>query len=594
MRKGTQNLTLLFLLPTLLALCARAAIGQGAGATAAPTPAATAKPVTKISSHPRMKRTSAGRPRPKRNPLEPVSLWVISKPPNCKVFADGQLQGETNAEGDYELKLSPGPHAIRVARDGYVTSEGEVDVVATPEAREVEFTLAQAVTALNVMTTPGEAEVYLDDSYRGTSNNNSLLVIERVNPSQPHTLRVSKVGYQTQTVAVTTYIGQISVALVSNSAKLTVKTIPPEAEVYLDDVYRGTSTGDGLLVIEGVNPNQTHTLRSKKDGYQRQSVTVGPKTAESTINLAPDPVVLLIKSLKQNIAAGRLVEAFAEYSQLSADAPDHQEMTRLLESLLQNLQARSTDILTRVGPYGLSLESKDLQEMNGLYKEALRWRVGDDAIDGFGKYWALKNALVQGTKSASMSESNRRIARTNLLELGEHNLRNAYLLFDMGWAWERLNDRLDALKYFDRTQESKPDWAYPHFARGFLAMNDAESEAKKTAKVAKYGLAIESFSKAISLKHDFARSYELRSISYGVIKRYEESIASGLQAVAIDPQSAYAHFALGFAYFQKGKSGYRNALPEFNQALMLDGGELDEATKSSIQQRLALIKKSVK
>jgi hypothetical protein len=51
---------------------------------------------------------------------------------------------------------------------------------------------------------------------------------------------------------------------------------------------------------------------------------------------------------------------------------------------------------------------------------------------------------------------------------------------------------------------------------------------------------------------------------------------------------------LGLAYFQKGKSAYRCALSEFNQALTLDGGELDQGTKNSIQERLVLIKKVVK
>lgn len=590
MRNRIQRLTLLLLVIGLLTVCAQSGMAQGAGATTAPPQGSAPKPIKKVTSHRRVKQTNTGRLKPRRDPNEPLSLWVVSKPSNSKVFADGELKGETNAEGELELKLSPGTHTIRVSRDGYITSEGEVEVTATREASEVEFTLAQAVTSVNVVTSPSEAEVYLDEIYKGASNGNGLLVIERVNPSQSHTLRVAKAGYQSQTVPVTTYAGQISVALVSNSLKLKVTTSPPEAEVYLDDVYRGTSTGDGLLVIEGINPNQTHTLRSKKDGYQRQSIAIAPNTAEVTIKLSPDPVVLLVKSLKQHIAEGRLAEAFEEYNQLTTEAPDHQEISRLLDSLLQNLQACSADLLTRVGPYGLSVEAKELQEMSRLFRAAQKWRVGDEGVQNFGKYWDSKNALA----SASPSENDRRSARSKLLELGEHNLRSPFLLYDLGWAWTKLNEKSTAQKYFDRAQELKPDWAYPYFARGVFAMNDAESEIKKSLKTVKYGQGIESFSKAISLKHDFARAYELRSISYGALRRYEESIASGLQAVAIDPQSAYAHFALGLAYFLKGKSAYRNALSEFNQAITLDSGELDEGIKSSIQQRLVIIKKSVK
>jgi hypothetical protein len=42
--------------------------------------------------------------------------------------------------------------------------------------------------------------------------------------------------------------------------------------------------------------------------------------------------------------------------------------------------------------------------------------------------------------------------------------------------------------------------------------------------------------------------------------------------VTIDPKSAYAHFALGFAYFIKGgKAAYRSAKVEFERALSSDG-----------------------
>lgn len=78
------------------------------------------------------------------------------------------------------------------------------------------------------------------------------------------------------------------------------------------------------------------------------------------------------------------------------------------------------------------------------------------------------------------------------------------------------------------------------------------------------------------------------------MKKYEDAIAAGLQAVAVDPQSPYAHSALGYAYFDKGKSGYRNSLKEFNQAIALGVNDLDEGTKSGIQLRLARIKQTLK
>jgi tetratricopeptide (TPR) repeat protein len=549
----------------------------------------------KVKAHPRPSARRRERPRARVRPAE-VSLWVVSNPPGCSVSVDDEVRGETNAAGELELRLAPGTYPVRVSREGYVTTESDVEVSGALTEQEVDFTLPVALRALNVVTDPPGAEVYLDDVYRGATNPAGLLVIERVNPAVPHKLRTAKDGYQQQSAPVTAYGGQISFTLVPDSVKLRVTTEPPETEVYLDGVYKGTSPTDGLLLIEGVNPNQTHTLRAKREGFTQQSATVSHGSAEVNIKLSPDPVVLLVRSLKQNAAQGKLGAAFDDYDRLAATAPDHQELPRLLDNILQSLQARTAATLRRVGPYGLAAEPGEAREMAALYERAVRLKAGDEAVEALAKYWGIKRLMAEAESSASASEREglQREARATLSEFGERNTRDVNLLLDTGWVWWRLADRAAAEKSFRQVQELKPDWAYAHFALGSLAMSEAEREAGKPAKENKYGQAISSFTRAIELKRDFARAYALRSISYGVIKRYDDAVASGLQAVAVDPQSAYAHFALGFAYFQKGKPSYRNALDEFNQALSPGGNDLDDATKESIRQKLVVIRRVIK
>jgi tetratricopeptide (TPR) repeat protein len=325
-------------------------------------------------------------------------------------------------------------------------------------------------------------------------------------------------------------------------------------------------------------------------------IAVSPNTSEASIKLPPDPLVILLKRIKQDLAQGNLVDAFEAYSRLTADAPDHQEIPRLLESILASLQSRSTQMLKQVGPFGLSVDAKDAQEMSKLYAQARTWRAGDEGLDVLARYWGIKFNLARADEARSTSEKEnfRRTAQSALGDLSERSLRNMYLLMDVGWAWLRLNDNSTAQKYFNAAQELKADWAYPHFALGVLEMQVAEREIKKKSRLAMYEESIDSFTKAISLKHDFSRAYALRAISYAILKSYEEAAASGLQAIALDPKSAYAHFALGFAYFQKGKSAYRKSREEFNRALALDGVELDDVTKRSIQEWLAQIKKAIK
>ncbi len=525
-----------------------------------------------------------------------VSLWIVSNPANSKVFVNGDPRGETNAAGEVELKVSPGTYAVRVSRDGYVAREADVEVLTTPAAQQVEFTLPTSAVTLHVVTNPPGAEVYLDSVYKGATGPDGLLVLERVNPNQPHTLWARKEGYVHQPTPVTSYTGQISLILLRDSVSLKITTDPPEAEVYLDDSYKGTSTSDGILLIEQVNPNRAHSVRAKKEGYRQQSLSLAPNVLESTVKLPPDPIVLLVRDIKQHLAERRLIEASGFFNQLLKEKPDHPEFTRLSESILLGVQALATERLNRIEPYGLAINLTETEEMSSLYDVARTWRPGDDGIDNLGKYWSLRLALLKAERASSIGERDgfRQGARQILVDLSDRNLRNPFLVLDLGWSWWKLNDKSTAQKHFKAAQELRPQWAYPYFALGFLSMQAAENERAKSAKVNAYTQALENFTKAITFKHDFALAYALKSTIYGVLEKDEESMANALQAVAVDPQSSYAHFALGSAYFEKGKSGYRNALAELNQAIALGGKDLNEPMKNAIQIRLARIRKSLK
>src|SRR6185503_18516918 len=126
--------------------------------------------------------------------------------------------------------------------------------------------------------------------------------------------------------------------LLPDSVRVRVSTDPPDTEVYLDDTYKGTSTADGVLIIDQVNPNASHRVRGKKAGYIEQIRVLSPNISEISIKLLPDPILLLVKDIKQQLADFQLVKAAEGYEQLTMDAPDHPELPRLLENILQNVQ----------------------------------------------------------------------------------------------------------------------------------------------------------------------------------------------------------------------------------------------------------------
>ncbi len=570
----------------------------GARENKATPPAPVARAENKITTHTRV------RTRPYKKPLRQnantaTSLLIVSNPPGCKVAINGEPRGETDAKGELEINLPPATYVLRLSREGYVTSEGNVEInSALGPQQQVDFDLAPATVSLNIVTDPPGAEVYLNDVYKGTSNSTGLLVLERLNPGQSHKLRITKPGYVQQSdVPITTYSGQISIKLLLESVRVKVSTAPPEVEIYFDDVYKGSSTSDGVLIIDQVNPNQSHKLRGKKTGFIEQIRLLSPNSAEISLKLLPDPINLLVKEIRQQLADANLVKAFGAYDRLVDYAPEQPELPRLFESLLQGLQLRSTDILKRIEPFGLVMDVSEIEEIKKLYDQARKWHPGDDTVETYGKYWDMKLLFVKADRapSAVEKESLRRSAQSMLNDLEQRNLRNLFLLMEFGWASLKLNDPASAQKFFTAAQELKPDWAYSYFANALLAMQAGDRDTDKKVKLAKYGQAIDGFTKAFSLKQDFSRAYALRAIAYAYMKKHTEATSSGLQAITIDPKSAYAHFALGFAYFQKGgKPAYRSAKDEFERALALDGSQLDQATKNSIQERLAIIHKSIK
>lgn len=522
-------------------------------------------------------------------PAKTINLLIVSKPPNCRVFIDGEARPDTDSNGELEVNLQPGIHSIRVSRDGHVAAESDLEIRSAPDEQQIEISLPPLLVNLNVITDPPAAEVYLDEVYKGATNVKGLLVVERVNPTQPHTLRVQKEGYAKQPdVPITTYSGQISFKLVRDSTTLRVTTEPAEADIYLDDAYKGTSTIDGLLLIEAVNPNQSHRLRAvKRDGYSQQSIVIPAGSSEAHIKLSPDPIVMVVRSIRRQVTEGKLSAAFSGYNELASQMPDHAELPRLLESILQRLHAHSNDKLRLVSFYGLADNLRDAQEMSELYEQARRWRAGEEMMDHFARYWALKHALamLQHTTSTAEADALRRKAQSLAEEFGEYKLSNRNLLLDLGWVWLRLSNRTNAAKYFDAAQIANPGWANPHFAQGVLAVEAADAEKDKSAKRAKYALAIGIFDKAIYLKADLARAFALRSLSYAELKLHAESTGSGLQAVALDPQDEFAHFALGFAYFRKGKSEYKKARNEFERARVLEASEMNSPMRGLIQRR---------
>lgn len=589
-RKQSTSILILFTLAALVYV--PPALAQGAGAEPTPTP----KPVIRerVRSRPRVRTPVAG---VVRKP-QLVSLLITTNPAKCDVFINDAWRGTTNANGNFEIELSPDTYTLRLAKNGFETLERELAVERGQGDQELPpFTLEPKLQTLKITTVPPGAEVYLDDVYKGVSNQQGLLLVEKVNPRQSHQLRAKLSGFKETTQTVEADKLEDTIRLLPELTTLRVLT-EPEAEVYLDEVYKGTSNAEGLLLIEQVNVRQEHKLRVRKEGYTPNTITAPLDKSEVPIPLKLAPSAVSLNEVKQSLAEERLADALRAYGQLVGLKPDHPELPRLIDTISQRLQARSAKLLSQVEPYGIDVTEEQAAEMHDLYEQAGRWQRDNPTHEGLTAYWNMKRWWTRArTRSGREKESLLLNARGAAQRLRTLNLRDPQVNYDLGWLYKELGDSDSAVKAYTEAQALKAGWAYPLFALASIDVSTADREAAKATKTLYYQRAIDGLGQAINLKPDFAIAYALRCIAYAWLNRHLESIPSGQQAIALKPESAYTHYALGFAYYQKGyhkdKQEYRNALNEFDKALTYKEDELDEVAKEGIRQKLFLMRRAL-
>lgn len=548
---------------------------------------------------------------PKRGPQK-VLLLIATNEPNVTVTAEDDreiFENErvedyshkvtTRGPREYEVELRPGNYVLRVSRQGLQTASSKISIAASPPQQEVEATLVPVVKLvdLKVKTTPGDVELFLDGVSKGASGTDGQYLLRQINPTQTYKLQGRKPpDYHTYVIDVLPGKTEIELVLPPVWVKLRVKTVPGEAAVYLDNAYKGDSDKSGALVLDRVSTGEAHTIRvEKKPEYLGKLVDAPTDKLDITITLDPDPVVARSKSLKQLLDAGQLPDAFSAYSALAQERPDYDALPRLLDGLLQSLQTRSAAMIAQVGPYGLQVGPEESREMSQLYEQARKLRSGDSSVAALAEYWRMKSlvATARQTPDPNARAALLRNAAAVASVVDALNPQNAQVLFDSAWVQLSAGDAVAARKGFELTHRLNPTWALPQFALGLMDVNAADQKKVKQARVSGYQEAIGKFTTAIEVKRDFFHAYALRSFAYATINMPNEAVSDGLLAVAMKPQSAYGHFALGFAYFQKGKSEYRNALRNFEDALNLKEDELDEATRLSVQQKVMVVKKSL-
>ena len=216
--------------------------------------------------------------------LDSGTVDCKTDPPGATVMVNGVERGKTPLVLTH---IPKGLAAITVKCAGYRDETRELRL--TPGDRQtLALTLKALPARLNVVSSPEQARVFLDDDYQGKTP----VTISSVTPGT-HTLRVELAGHAPVTRTVTLANGAEGTEEFKMSSvlgRLEVSTRPPGAKIMLDGKAVGSTKAQGnsprslILALENI-PAGEHAVMVHLNGYQDASrkITVKANGTEQVL-----------------------------------------------------------------------------------------------------------------------------------------------------------------------------------------------------------------------------------------------------------------------------------------------------------------------
>ncbi|OPX72734.1 MAG: PEGA domain protein [Methanoregulaceae archaeon PtaU1.Bin059] len=219
------------------------------------------------------------------------AIQVISLPPGAASTLDRTHTMETPCTF---AAVPIGDHEVSVYLPGYQTYYTSVNVRKGETAHVIaNLSLLMPGGALSIGSTPGQAAVHIDGTYRGVTPH----IAGNLAPGQ-HSVKVSKAGYVDWTGEVEVVAG-VEAAIAPTLGRdpeplygtVSIISSPPGADVYADGVYLGQTRIGSPLVYRSVLPC-IHEFHLAMAGYQDSTSTGVVRLGENydlAIPLNPDP-----------------------------------------------------------------------------------------------------------------------------------------------------------------------------------------------------------------------------------------------------------------------------------------------------------------
>lgn len=128
-------------------------------------------------------------------PPAPPTLEVVSAPGGAQVYVDDSLMARTSAAGHLRIStLPPGEHRLRLSLEGYDDYEAKVTLAEGKTETVAAILTAHAATGLEIQSTPGHAQVYVDNVFSGETSEQGQLKVPNLAPGT-HRVRITHEGY---------------------------------------------------------------------------------------------------------------------------------------------------------------------------------------------------------------------------------------------------------------------------------------------------------------------------------------------------------------------------------------------------------------
>ena len=242
------------------------------------------------------------------------SLYITSDPGGSSVFLDGLYEGVTPLRLN---SLAAGTHTLQLDHTGYYDWKSPV-TVPTGGTTTITGTLnplpASNVGWIYISTSPGGAAVTIDGNPAGRTPANGALQLSNI-PAGVHSVSIELGGYRsyltTSTVTANT-VSEVSIVLqpiapASGRGSVAVSSVPPGANVFLDNIFTGVTPLTLSDVSEG---NHIVTVQLAGFGPYSASVQVAAGTT-STVSAPLSPATPAVPAtsapLIPEVAAGAVV-----------------------------------------------------------------------------------------------------------------------------------------------------------------------------------------------------------------------------------------------------------------------------------------------